>query len=329
MKNKRLLLPGAVLLFVLSALLSLGLGAVKLSLPDIGSAILRGPEGTAGIIFWYSRLPRTAACLLAGAALAVSGAVIQCVLHNQLASPSIIGVNAGAGLAVTLCCATGAISGWAIAGSAFIGAMSAMLLVVCIGQSAGASRTTVVLAGVAVNAILHALTEAITTLVPQIAMMSADFRVGGFSSVSHTRIVPAGVLIVSALLLLLLMRNELDVLSLGDDTAKSLGMPVKRMRVIFLILSALLAGSAVSFTGLLGFVGLIVPHIIRKLVGSDNRRLLPLCALGGAGFVTLCDTAARVIFAPYELPVGILMSVIGGPVFLMLLLQRKGGRGHA
>ena len=329
MKNKRLLLPGAVLLFVLSALLSLGLGAVKLSLPDIGSAILSGPEGTAGIIFWYSRLPRTAACLLAGAALAVSGAVIQCVLHNQLASPSIIGVNAGAGLAVTLCCATGAISGWAIAGSAFIGAMSAMLLVVFIGQSAGASRTTVVLAGVAVNAILHALTEAITTLVPQIAMMSADFRVGGFASVSHTRIVPAGALIVAALLLLLLMRNELDVLSLGDDTAKSLGMPVKRMRVIFLILSALLAGSAVSFTGLLGFVGLIVPHIIRKRIGSDNRRLLPLCALGGAGFVTLCDTAARVIFAPYELPVGILMSVIGGPVFLMLLLQRKGGRGHA
>ena len=186
-----------------------------------------------------------------------------------------------------------------------------------------------ILAGVAVNAILNALSEAVTTLIPEVAMMSVDFRAGGFASVSHTRLLPAGVLILAAMTALLLMHNELDVLALGEDTAKSLGLPVKRMRTVFLVLAALLAGAAVSFAGLLGFVGLIVPHAMRKLTGSDSQYLLPVCALGGAGFVTLCDTVSRVVFAPYELPVGILMSVIGGPMFLMLLLKRKGGHAHA
>lgn len=329
MKSKKTVIWGALLLCLAAMLLSVCLGSVKLPLTQLYSALIAGPQETAGFIFWYSRLPRTAACLLSGAALAVSGAVIQTVLHNRLASPSIIGVNAGAGLAVTVCCALGALSGWAIAGAAFAGAMGAMLLVVYVGQKTGASRTTVILAGVAVNAILNALSEAVTTLIPEIAMMSVDFRSGGFASVSHTRLLPAGVLVLAAMTALLLMHNELDVLALGEETAKSLGLPVKRMRTVFLVLAALLAGAAVSFAGLLGFVGLIVPHAMRKLTGSDSEYLLPACALGGAGFVALCDTVSRVVFAPYELPVGILMSVIGGPMFLMMLLKRKGGHGHA
>ena len=329
MKSKKTVIWGAMLLCVAAVLLSVCLGSVKLTLAQLYSALLAGPQGTAGFIFWYSRLPRTAACLLSGAALAVSGAVIQIVLHNRLASPGIIGVNAGAGLAVTVCCALGALSGWAIAGAAFAGAMGAMLLVVYVGQKTGASRTTVILAGVAINAILNALSEAVTTLIPELTMMSVDFRAGGFASVSHTRLLPAGVLILAAMTALLLMHNELDVLALGEDTAKSLGLPVKRMRTVFLVLAALLAGAAVSFAGLLGFVGLIVPHAMRKLTGSDSQYLLPVCALGGAGFVTLCDAVSRVVFAPYELPVGILMSVIGGPMFLMMLLKRKGGHAHA
>lgn len=329
MKRKNTVILGAGAFFLASAVLSILFGSVRLPLEEVWQAMLAGPDGTAGFIFWYSRLPRTAACLLAGGALAVSGAVIQSVLHNRLASPSIIGVNAGAGLAVTVCYALGAISGWAVAAGAFCGAMGAMALVVFIGRKTGASRTTVILAGVAVNGILNALSEAVTTLIPEVAMMSVDFRAGGFATVSHTRIIPAGVLILAALTLLLMMGNELDVLALGDDTARSLGMPVKGMRTLFLTLAALLAGAAVSFSGLLGFIGLIIPHAIRKLVGSDSRLLLPLCALGGAGFVTACDTAARVIFAPYEVPVGIVLSVIGGPVFLVLLLKRRGGHSHA
>lgn len=329
MKHKKSVAFGIAVLFVSAVLLSICIGAVRLRLPELWAALKNGPNDMTGFIFWYSRLPRTAACLLAGAALAVSGAVIQSVLHNKLASPGIIGVNAGAGFAVTVCCACGVISGWTIAGSAFLGAMGAMLLVVFIGQRTGASRTTVILAGVAVNAILNAFTEAVTTVIPEAAMMSVDFRVGGFGAVSYGRLIPAAVLILLPLSVLFCLANDLDVLTLGDDTAKSLGMNVKRMRTAFLMLAALLAGAAVSFAGLLGFVGLIVPHALRKFVGSDSRWVLPMCALAGAGFVALCDTVARFLFAPYELSVGILMSVLGGPAFLMLLLKQKGGRSHA
>lgn len=329
MWHKRLIYAGAAGFAAAAALLSLCLGAANMGIGELWQALLSGPRGKAGFIFWYSRLPRTAACLLAGAALSVSGGVIQSVLHNRLASPSIIGVNAGAGLGVTLSCALGALSGWAIAGSAFLGAVGAMLLVVGIGRKTGASRTTVILAGVAVNAILNALAEGITSVLPEVAMLSVDFRVGGFASVSHTRLIPAGVLILVSLAALLSMGNELDVLALGDDTARSLGLPVRQLRTLLLALAALLAGAAVSFAGLLGFVGLIVPHAVRTVTGSDNRRLLPLCMLTGGAFVTLCDVAARMLFAPYELPVGILMSVIGGPVFLLLLLRKRGDRAHA
>lgn len=303
----------AIGLLLLSAVLSLSLGAAAMT----------------PVIFRFVRLPRTLGCLLAGAALAVSGAIIQTVLSNKLASPSIIGVNAGAGLAVTVCCACGVLSGWAIAGSAFFGALTAVLLIVFTAEKAGASRTTVILGGVAVNAFLNALSEALATLIPEAAMLAGDFRVGGFSSVSHIRLVPAGILILSALVAACSLHNELDVLALGEDTAQSLGMNVRATRTLLLMLSALLAGAAVSFAGLLGFVGLLVPHAVRKAAGAESRVLLPLCALGGAGFVTLCDTAARVLFAPYELPVGILLSVLGGPFFLGLLMKRKGGRTYA
>lgn len=320
----------ATLFCLLAALASLALGAAKLSpaqlLQAIGSLrqLAAGESvGTAGYIFWYVRLPRTAACLLAGAGLAASGCIIQNVLGNKLASPGIIGVNAGAGLAVTACCALGLLSGWAIAASSFAGALLSVLLVVFIAQKTGASRTTVILSGVAVNSILNALSEAVTTLVPDAASLTVDFRVGGFSSVAHTRLIPAGILILLALTLALTLCNELDVLALGEDTAQSLGLSVKKIRTLFLILAAMLAGASVSFCGLLGFVGLIVPHAARRLVGGESRHLLPLCAIGGAGFVTACDLASRLLFAPYELPVGILMSVIGGPCFLLLLFNSK------
>ena len=137
------------------------------------------------------------------------------------------------------------------------------------------------------------------------------------------------VVILLGMGLLFSLHNQLDVLSLGAETARSLGMEVKTMRTLFLVLAAALAGSAVSFGGLLGFIGLIIPHAVRKLFGSESRCFLPVCAIAGGFFVTLCDTAARVAFAPYELPVGILLSVLGGPFFLLLLVNRTGGRKDA
>ncbi len=326
----KILFTSAVSLFITSIILSACIGSVAISLSELLEVLgqeIGDVETPVARIFWYARLPRTIACALAGAALAVSGAVIQGVLTNKLASPGIIGVNAGAGLAVTICCALGAFSGWAIAGAAFGGAIAAVLLVALTAQKIGASRTTVILGGVAVNSCLNAASEAIAILVPDAGMQAADFRVGGFSNVAYARLFPAGILIFIGLLLLFTLTNELDVISLGEDTAQGLGMPVKKMRTVFLGLSALLAGAAVSFAGLLGFVGLIVPHIARKLVSSESGKMLPFCALIGASFVTLCDLLARTMFTPYEIPVGILMSFIGGPFFLFLLIRRKGGHG--
>ena len=327
--NQCSLLCIAVFLCVFVTLFSICLGSARLSLSQIWEAVkYRSEGGFAQNIFWYVRLPRTLGCLLAGAGLAVSGAVIQGVLANKLASPSIIGVNAGAGLAVTICCACGILTGWVITIASFIGAMLAVMLVVVVARKVNASRTTVILAGVAINSFLNAGSEAITTLIPEVAVMNADFRVGGFSAVSYVRLLPAGIVIIISLIIILSLCNELDIMTLGEETAQGLGLPVKWMRTIFLSLCALLAGASVSFAGLLGFVGLIVPHAIRKITGSESKKLLPLCAVCGATFVTFCDLCSRLLFAPYEVPVGILMSFLGGPFFLWLLLRKKGGHAE-
>ncbi len=276
-------------------------------------------------ILLYARLPRTLASLAAGAGLAVSGAVLQNVLANRLASPGIIGVNAGAGLGVTLCCAMGTLSGLAVSCAAFGGSLITVLFIFLFSHRTNASKTTVILGGVALNSILNAVCESVTVLDTDVAMLSIDFRVGGFSAVSYMRLLPAAGLIALALAVLFTLCNELDVVTLGDETAQGVGLRVGRYRMLFLVLAALLAGAAVSFAGLLGFVGLIVPHFVRRFTGNESGRLLPMCAVAGAGFVTLCDMAARLLFAPYELPVGILMSVVGGPVFLYMLIRHKGG----
>ena len=315
----------AALFLLLAALANICFGATWLAPAKLWAALISGPgDSAAARILWFARLPRTGACLLAGAGLAVSGAVIQKVLANSLASPGIIGVNAGAGLGVALCCAFGAYSAWAITGASFIGAMAATFLVVVAGRKSGASRTTVILGGVAVSTCLNAVTQAITTLLPDAALASADFRVGGFSAVNQARLLPAAILIVLGVIVVCTLTNELDLLSLGDETAHALGMSVGAMRTLLLTLAALLAGASVSFAGILGFVGLIVPHISRRLIGNESGTLLPFTALLGAGFVAACDLIARLVFAPYELPTGILLSFLGGPFFIWLLLKRKG-----
>lgn len=320
----------AVFFCLVSVLGSLCLGAAKLSLMQLWQAVCRGAQsGYEGYIVWYVRIPRTAACLLAGGALAVSGVIIQAVLANPLASSSIIGVNAGAGMAVTICCAFGVVSGWIIAGASFLGALAAVLLVAVTAQRRKASRSTVILGGVAVNSFFNAVSEAVTTLIPEAGTLSSDFRVGGFSSVSYLRLMPAAVLIIVAFAAVMTLCNELDLMNLGEETAQSLGLSVKKMRTVFLCLAALLAGASVSFAGLLGFVGLIVPHMMRRMVGGESRYLIPLCMIGGAGFVTFCDVLSRVLFVPYEIPVGILMSFIGGPFFVWMILKRKAGHSHA
>ena len=274
----------------------------------------------------FVRLPRTVGALLCGAGLAVGGTVIQGVLGNPLAGPNIIGVNAGAGfLAILVSAAFPEVYGL-VPAAAFLGALGACFLVYGLARRTGASRITLVLAGVAVSSMLTAGIDTVRTLAPDAAVGANSFMVGGLSGVTLNRLILPGVLILAAVLAAWALSFELDLLSLGDDVAQSVGLSTKTARRLLLVVAAVLCGASVSFAGLVGFVGLVVPHAARFLVGSESRRLIPAAALLGAALVAGCDVLARVLFAPFELPVGILLSLLGGPFFLWLLFRQRGGR---
>ena len=330
LKNRIAFLYAVGFLFLgCSVLLGVLLGSTRLSFTEIIEAFLGGFDSSAGArIFVYVRVPRMAAAIICGAALSVAGVVIQAVFANKLASPSVIGVNAGAGLAVTVCTALGMYGGWQTPLCAFTGAFLAVMVISVASQKWGASRGTVILLGVAMNSLLGAISDTITTFLPDVGVMSNDFRIGEFSSITYQKLLPAVVFIVLTLCVLFTLTNELDVITIGDDEARGLGMNTGLMRVLFLLLAALLAGCAVSIAGLLSFVGLIVPHAVRRVAGNKSSHLIGLSALFGGAFVCICDTIARTVFAPYEVPVGIIMAFLGAPFFVFILIKGKGGHSR-
>ena len=184
----------------------------------------------------------------------------------------------------------------------------------------------IILSGVAVSSFIGAIIDTILTLKPDTVIARTAFLIGGFSGITMDKLRFAGVIIIIAFVIALILSYDMNILALGDETSKSLGLNVAGIRFTFLILSAVLAGSAISFTGLIGFVGLIIPHVSRLFVGYDNRILLPVSALLGSIFTLICDLLARVLFAPYEIPVGIVLSFLGGPFFIYLLLKGKRGQ---
>ena len=311
----------------IAAVLSLCLGAVRLTPEELVRALLEGPQGVAGRIFWFVRLPRTLAALLTGAALAVSGVAIQTVLHTPLAPPNIIGVNAGAGFAVALAAVFFPGSLGEIPWLSFLGAITAAAVVLAISRLTGASKITLVLGGVMISSLFNAAIDALLTFQPDALTGYADFRVGSFRDITMARVENVVLPLTVALTGILLAAPALEILSLGDETAASLGLSVRPVRMVLLFLAAVLAGAAVSLAGIIGFVGLIVPHFIRRLTGEKLLPLLLASAFGGAAFVAFCDTAARTLFAPYELPVGVVLSFLGVPVFLWQLLRSRRRRG--
>ena len=326
--NKALRL-GAILalLLIAAALFSMCAGASGASLMQGIADIITGNDTAAARIIRYVRLPRVVAAMMSGAALSCAGVIIQGVLGNPLAGPNVIGVNAGAGF-MTLLAAALALPAGLLPMAAFFGALMATGVIVLISGALGASKVTVVLAGVALSSIISAGTDLLTTIDPEATLGMSAFMIGGFSGVTAEKLRAAACYIAPALIIALVTCGELDIIGMGDDSARSVGLNVRRSRTMQLIFAAILAGAAVSFSGLLGFVGLIVPHAVRRLVGGEHRRLMPLSILAGAAFVTICDTVARTAFAPYELPVGILLSLTGGPFFLMLLIRGEGRRGE-
>ena len=324
-RQNRLVLAALAVLTLGAMALSLCVGSQGVALPRLLAALRAGdPADPVRRIVLYVRLPRMAAGLCCGAAMAVAGALLQAVLNNAMASPNVIGVNAGAGFFALL--AGVLLPQRAVPGAAFAGALVTALLIYLLALRAGLARTTLVLAGLAVSGILTAGVNTMRLLFPEGVTGADGFLIGGLSGVSLTAVSSALPYLAAGLVLALFLAPELNILALGEQTAASLGLPVGRTRLASILAAALLAGAAVSFAGLISFVGLLVPHIARRLVGVDHRVLLPACALLGAIFLLVCDTAARTLFAPYELPVGILLNVIGGVFFLYLLLGRKRGR---
>ncbi|MCC8023650.1 MAG: iron ABC transporter permease [Clostridiales bacterium] len=327
--STRRLDPGAwiglfTLLLLVSMLLGVMVGAVSISPARIVQVLFQGDAADTDYrILYHVRLPRVLACALCGSALAVSGLLVQVLLSNPLASPNLIGANSGAGLAVAVCLLVFPTLPALVPVAAFLGALFACVLIYALSARVGSRKSTIILAGIAVSSILSAGIETIQTLVPSTLVGYNSFMTGGFSGVRMQSLYPAMGWIGLGLAVAWLLRREMDVFSLGDETAASLGMRVKWVRAGLLLTAALLAGAAVSVCGMLGFVGLIVPHLARRLVGYSNRILVPASALLGATLVILCDLLSRVLFSPYEIPVGILLSFTGGPFFLYLIMKRK------
>ena len=325
------LLVASLAFLAAGAAVSLVVGASSVGPSELWGLATGGPlSPVARNILVNMRIPRVAAGLLAGASLAVAGALVQAVLDNPLASPSVMGVNSGAGLAVLLAGAVPALGAAgnpaALATSAFLGALVAAMLVFAVSARAGVSRLTVVLAGVALNAIFAAGQNAVLTIVPNVYVGTSSFLVGGFSGVLLKDLAVPALFSLVGVVVALVLAPTLNVLTLGSESAHALGVRVSVVRVVALAAASLLAASAVSFAGLLGFVGLVVPHLVRRVFGADARRLVPLCAVWGATFTLLCDTFARTAFAPYELPVGIVLAFVGGPFFIYLIMRGRGYR---
>lgn len=280
-------------------------------------------DGQIHNILLYVRLPRSLAVLFCGAALALSGLLLQSALHNPLASAGTIGVNSGAGLFVVLSAIVfpGVFAAKPV--FAFLGAISAALLVFAVSKKAGASKSAVIMAGVAAGSMLSAGTDAIITFRPESVMDKTAFFIGGFAQASLLPVLYTLPIIVVGMIGATLLSARMNVLSLGDEVAASLGLDVNRCRVLIIFCAALLAACAVCIGGLLGFVGLIVPHAARFLIGYDHKRLVPFTAMLGGGLVTGCDILVRLLFRPFEFPVGIVLSLMGAPFFLTLILRRK------
>ncbi|MBK0328500.1 iron ABC transporter permease [Rhodobacteraceae bacterium F11138] len=325
--------PGPCLIGALAVVLvGLAFGAVMigpygLTPGQVLSALLGQGDLQAQIIVWNIRLPRVCAAILVGAALAAAGASYQALFRNPLVSPDILGVSAGAGL--------GAVAGIflslpvaAIQGAAFVGGMAAVGVVMLVGAMVRhADRTlTLVLIGVVIGALAGAATSLLKVMADPYDQLPAItfWLLGSLASITTRDILPALPMVLVGLIPLVLLRWRVNVLSLGDEEARALGIEAGRTRFIVIAAATLITASVTALAGVVGWVGLVIPHIARMLVGPGFGRLLPASALIGAGYLLIVDTLARSL-AAVEVPLGVLTAVIGAPFFVWLLARGRRG----
>lgn len=327
-----IVLAACAVLLVVSMTLGVGIGSVPLSPATVWHVVAGGlaghPENTvAGIIVWQIRLPRVLLAAVVGAALTTAGAVVQVLVRNALADPFLLGVSSGASVGATAVLLLGAFASlgvWAISVGSVLGALAAMAAVFLVSRSgSGLAPTQLILCGV----VLAALFESVTSFLifrgnPQATQSVLFWLLGSFGLASWNQLpIPAAALAVAMAYLLAQGRN-LNALAMGAEPAASLGVDVRRLRRNLFLVTSLMAGVAVAVSGIIGFVGLVVPHIVRLMVGSDHRRVLPTGVLFGASFMVLGDLLARTIVAPQEMPIGVITAFIGAPTLIVLIRRR-------
>ncbi len=310
------------------------IGTQKVSL----KAVFEGPGAGPGQnvdydIYVNVRIPRVILAAMVGAALAASGVVLQAILRNPLAEPYILGISSGAALGVMTAVLLGVNrqlwAGSPVAGFAFLFALGTCWLVWLVGHLAGgASVTNLLLAGVVVNAFFYAVIMLLTSIIRSHELKSTImWLMGNITEKSYPTLVLSAALIVVGIAILFTLCQKLNVLTFGSQEAQALGVNPRVVTLIAFALASFVTAVAVGLSGLVGFVGLVVPHSVRLVFGPDHRQLLPASAFVGAAFVVICDTIARTIIAPSQIPVGVITACFGGPVFLLLLARhsRKAG----
>jgi iron complex transport system permease protein len=299
-------------------------GPVYIGPLTVIEALLGEASGSTDVIVNEIRLPRVLVGAMVGANLAVSGAILQGVTRNPLADPHVFGISAGAGLiAIAGILFFPEVPFYQVQVASFFGGLAAGALAYAMAWKGGVSPVRLALAGIAVTSMLTAIISAMLVTSALSAQIGLRWLIGGLLGRNWEDFYLLLPYFIGGTAVAMLMARQLNVLALGDEVATSLGQHVERTRLGLTAIAALLASSAVSIAGLIGFVGLIVPHWARLMLGNDYRYLIPTSALLGAALLILADTAARTLFDPRELPVGVLTAVMGGPVFIYLVRKRS------
>ena len=323
--NLGLLCLGLAVLALAAIVVGLMVGTAHVPLASIWTWITGGDvKGSEAVIVGQLRLPRLLLASLAGASLSLSGVVFQGILRNPLAEPFILGVSGGAATGAVLALTLGLSSLWGISLPAFVGALATMVMVLAIANRRGGMDTaSIVLTGVMINAFFTAVIMFIISTTTDQKLHSILFWLyGDLAGATMTQAALLAPVLAVAGAILWRFARHLNLLNAGDIAAASLGVEVRRTKFILLSTASLLVGVAVSLTGLIGFVGLMAPHLLRMAVGHDHRLLLPGSVLFGAAFLCLADTVARTIISPSSLPVGVVTALLGAPFFLMLMARR-------
>ncbi|WP_448375470.1 FecCD family ABC transporter permease [Fervidobacterium sp.] len=318
----------SLFLLVVLSITSLRFGGVKLTSSEVYKALFEKQDTIAKNIVLNLRMPRLLLSLIVGANLGIAGSLMQAATKNPLVDPGIIGVSSGAALIAVIVLLILPNYVVILPFLAFLGAMFGTFLVFSLSWKEGLNPLRLILAGVAVNSIFGAAISLITVLNSDKIQSALFWLNGSFSAKSWVHVKMIYPYSIPVILSSLFVLDVANVLQLGDDTAINLGYNVSLCRFTVSVISAFLTGISVSAVGIIGFVGLIVPHISRMIIGSDYKFLIPFSALMGALLLTLADTLSRLIFSPLEVPVGITMSILGGPFFLYLLKRKGGRRSH-